>query len=826
MIGVGVSLTSARLVSASIPAGGVSGPTPTPSSGLYPDIPAVDLATAGGSLMYPEGNNGSGAARAGLQGYKALLSQSIAGLYFAGGTVQQVYMAVVRLPKDKRYANAAYGIMGKAGTSGQRFWLRYNGAASSANANRFQFFFAGNGGASLSLASAPWTEDEALVVVWCNGANVWQIDWYSLKDGTRNPGSPVTAATAGFTGAGVMNIGANGEATSFTANGGGVMWPGSLAMVGHFSSSTAPPSSDPAFWAQVALGQNLKDGTLAPAAGKFVRLFDGTAASLARDVYWTGDTTAATQVVGSTTTGVPGSTFRPGTTFRRQSPGQYLLLDSLSGGQVYGLMRNQTEREVPFSGVAAGFAGPVELRVYEAETGRVVRDWTEVATPSDGLWSGTLTLPESTEGWLQVEARAQTQPTLTARRADPFGVGYKFMIMGQSQTQIGMFGGPALQPITAPMSASYADLVITGVRATDGTAARWPVMARVGMAQGTDGIVSFVNQFRRFKPKTPVMIYDDAVNGSSMRTLLEGGAGITDRAWEDITDKLALYGNDVTAVIWNWLMNEGSSSGGDVAPLMSAMFLPANQNDMAHSLAKDLTPGWTLGVLAGDRESYITGREGMRRARQQFAYDNGFALGPPVSDYRIEDGGGPHPIAQNTLPGQAGYGPAASLPYGPARFGQRMAVTALRALGADMSQNPYYANARYADASRSKILVDAIAVNGGAISSPAPTALRSWYVKEPADSDYVTTLAKGATAVLNGTTVEITRATGSWPIGTKIMRMDDSEKRAAGDGAAEDAIHAGGLYESWPLDPLGFGFPVVGRRDGAGQWWSLFEATP
>lgn len=827
MIGTSISPGNLLLASAGPPAGGgeEGGGTPgTPSPGLYPDVPAVSLTSSGGSLMFPEGNGSAATARAGLEGYKALLSQSVAGLYFQPGTAYQAYMAVVRLPKDKRYGNTLFGIMGKSGTGGKKFWLRYNGGATPSNPNRFQFYFAGNGGASVSLASAEWTEDEALVVVTCNAANQWQIDWYSLKDGTRFAGTPVTAATTGFTADGVINIGGTGEATAFTVNGEGARWPGSIEQVGYFANAGAAALVDPALWSAVALGRDLRDGAVLPLAGKFVRRFDGSAASLIRDDYWTGDATAATAIVGSTTAGVPGSTVLPGTTFRRQSQTQYLLFDGLSGGQVYGLAKGQTERAVPFSGTAAGFSGPVEIRVYEAETGRVVRDWTEVATPSGGVWSGSLTLPESTGGWLFAEARAKDRPALVAHRRDPFGVGWKFMVMGQSQTQIGMFGGPAQQPITEPMSASYADLRVTGVRATNGAAARWPVMGRIGMAYATDGTVTFLNQFRRFKPKVPVMIYDDAVNGTSMRTLLEGGVHTEDRQWADITDKLALYGNDVTAVIWNWLMNEGASSGSDVAPLMSAMFLPASQNDMAHSLVKELAPGWTLGVLGGDRESYITGREGMRRERARFAQDNGFALGPVVSDYRIEDGGGPHPIAQDSLPGQAGYGPTAALPHGPARFGQRMAVTALRAIGLDASQNPYYANARLSP-DRTTILIDAVAVNGGTISSPAPTALRSWYVKEPADGDYATTLAKGARAILNGTTVEITRATGSWPAGTRIMRMDDSEKRAAGDGAAEDAIHAGGIYESWPLDPLGFGFPVVGRRDAEGKWWPLFEAT-
>ena len=159
---------------------------------------------------------------------------------------------------------------------------------------------------------------------------------------------------------------------------------------------------------------------------------------------------------------------------------------------------------------------------------------------------------------------------------------------------------------------------------------------------------------------------------------------------------------------------------------------------------------------------------------------------------------------------------------------QRMGVMALQTVGAlsDVTVHPYYANPRFS-ADRRKILIDVMAVNGGRIYSPAPAALRSWYVKEESDPSFVSTVEKGAQAVLNTSVsppqVEITRASGSWGPGVIVQRMDDGEKRADNDGTAEDAIHAGGIYESWSQDPFGFGFPVVGMKDGKGRWRPLFE---
>ena len=100
-------------------------------------------------------------------------------------------------------------------------------------------------------------------------------------------------------------------------------------------------------------------------------------------------------------------------------------------------------------------------------------------------------------------------------------------------------------------------------------------------------------------------------------------------------------------------------------------------------------------------------------------------------------------------------------------------------------------------------------------------------MKEESDPSFVSTVEKGAQAVLNTSVsppqVEITRASGSWGPGVIVQRMDDGEKRADNDGTAEDAIHSGGIYEDWAQDPLGFGFPVVGMRDENGLWRNLFE---
>ena len=830
MIHIGTSLT--RLIGAG--RGGRS-VTPPAEPEFYPDVPPVPLAAAGGSLKFPEGNWNMHAGRAGLTGWKGLLHQGWSEVFTGSGTPSALF-AMVRLPVDKRDGPYTKAILGREGSGGNRIRLAYGNPnnSSSASRNRFQGYQYGAGGASVNLRSAPWTEDAALVVFWHDGTDRWGVDWYSLLDGTHHAGevssltgvNPSGAALSGFTVGGAQNMTAFATDTNPLVE---ELWDGEIALVGYLNGTVAP-----AEWAALARGARPQDVLPVPAV-RWIRELDGTAASLAAPAWATADRTRPAVPVADASPSAGGTMLLPGSTLRPQSATRFVTFDQRSAGMVFGLKPGETVASVPFAGRASG---PVEIRVFEAETGRIVRDWVPMplpAAPETGVWSGRVSLPESASGWLFADARLVGAPEVVAHARSEFGVGYKFMIMGQSQTampMVNMTTRLALEP-GAAMSGSVATLVNLGLRRILGAEARRPVMGRIGTGVGyapSDGFVTFLNQFRRLKPKTPVMILNEAVSGTSMRALLAGEVDTaTDRQWADITDKLDLWGRDVTAVLWNWLMNEGAMNGKNVAPLMSAMFLPGHAGDMAHSLVQDLEPGWTLGVLGGDRESRIIGREGMRAARTAFAHDNGFTLGPVVSDYRIENAGGPHPGKQFTNPGILGYTPPETFDHGIPRFMQRMGVMALQTIGglSDVEVHPCYANPRFS-ADRRKILIDVVAVNGGRIYSPAPTALRSWYVKEEGDLSFVSTGEKGAQAVLNTSVsppqVEITRASGTWAPGVVVQRMDDGEKRADNDGAAEDTIHAGGLYEAWAQDPLGFGFPVVGMRDDSGLWRNLFES--
>ncbi|OWJ84087.1 hypothetical protein CDV52_09385 [Haematobacter missouriensis] len=801
------------------------------AAGLSPvTAGTVDLALPGGSLRLPEGNNGSAVTRPGLSAWKGALAQPRAGLTLAAGSVPQASFAIVRLPVEKRFQGGPgagiFGTSGK-GAGAWRMSYGYPGTAAVFNPGRFSFIQRGDAGDIAEPLSAPWTEDEALVVAWTAGNGQWQIDWYSLADGSRHAGQPVAANTGESRAGGLFNIGSTGSFADYTANGDNgsgrdlrLPWPGQIETIGYVAGTAASPAD----WAAIARGAAVRD--VIPVADlRFLRAFDGTEASFAPPAWATADRTAPARPVGSRTKGVPPATLLPGTTFRRQSATAYALLRMPSSGMVFGLMKGETSRSVPFHGLSSG---PVELRVFEAETGRIVQDWTRMSHYAEGAWSGALTLPESTDGWLFADVRLASDPAVVGHWRNEFGVGWKFQLVGQSNVNTAMMAGHAGVAIIEPMGASYVENVIRGQRETEGAAARYMTMSRIGMAANSDGQIMFVNQIRKYRPKTPIMIYHDAVNGTPMRGFMRGEykkAPRGDRHYTDMTDKYAAYGDDISVQVFQWGLSD-SINVKSIRDLMQAWLYGTGREAIPNLYAPmRALPHTRFALVAMDRGGAVAelrlpnSESRLDYVERQMASDPRLAVSPPVSDYRVDT----DQLAAHAAPGML---------EGGARWAGRAAIGAARALGWDHSQNPYYAHARLS-ADRRTILVDAVAVNGGKIYSPAPDALRGWLVKEPRDENWIASGTNRFTARLQGNVVELTRSEGVWPNNTEVYRRAPSENRAKGDGAAEDALHAGAIYETYDLDAMnglvdghagGTGLPVLGEMV-QGRWRLAFKAT-
>lgn len=764
---------------------------------FYPDVPPVDMEAAAGSVAFPEGNNGPAAATFTTEkGLLAVSRTNIAAL--PASTSPQAIFAVLRLPKGKRAVEATFGIFGQSGSGGNRVALKFGADANGLSAERGKFrgYFQGNTGSTVNIQSAEWTEDACLLVFHCDGANNWAVDWYSLETGQRFAG-PISTISAGnnfLNGGPSTTLAIGGNTTSagpFTSNGGGFQWPGEIEALG-----IAFAAVTPAQWASIALGADIVD-TIGGANLRFLRDFDGSPASYARLPEATGDTSSDVYAFGGTEPSVPASKIMRGSHIRRQDPTAWLTMQGLTHGHLYGLRFGEVDRDVPFSGRSGSAleGQPVEIRVIEAETGLVVRDWTVVGTASNGAWSGTLLLPRTPVWWV---AQARCGGVLCDRR-DEFGVGYKVMGLGQSQFRIARQGNPVTSGV--PLSHPNTMTFVTNYFYSDRPAM---MIERNRMTNSdTTGLRAFVNQWRQFDD-TLIMYIDETVAGTSSQQLIDDSQG--QRSWADLQAKLDAVGNDVSLILINWGTAE-AETGVDAAVMADrwdAMFFGEGPLVQDHSMQAALQPGWVIAVspLTRHTTNYGTAIGNIRRYQVDWAHARGVAVGPPVSDLRIEAAGGPHQIGDDV--------------NGNRVMMARLALAGLKALGLADFQQPHFTTVSRAGA---VITVSVALPNGGSLFSRSPSALRSFTVNGS---------TSGFTAAVAGNTVTLTKTTGVWSAGDVVAYSSNLQDRAGGDSAAEAAIMETALYETWADDVVtGWGLPVLGGLDGSGNWvpdWSAVAA--
>lgn len=766
--------------------------TVTEEDEYYPDVPPVDMTAAAGSLAFPEGNNGPNAAVHTTE--KALYSVPRTGIFaLPASTSPQALFAVVRLPKGKRAPEATFGIFGHSGTGGNRLSLRFgaDGNGSPGERGKFRGVAQGNTGSLVNIQSQSWTEDAALVVLQCDGANNWQLDWYSLETGARFAGPPSTVSTGtnNLNGGTALAIGGNTTgAGPWTANGGGFQWPGEIEAIGIALAAVTPEQ-----WSAIALGADIV-GTIGGANLRFLRDLDGSPASYSRLAGATGDTSSDVYPWGGTEPSVPASKVMRGSHLRRQSAATWLTMKGLTHGWIYGLPVGEVERPVPFSGAAGGLNGQtVEVRIIEAETGVVVKDWTAVSAVSDGVWSGSLVLPKTSEWWV---AQARCGGVVCDRR-DEFGVGYKIVLLGQSQMRIARQGNPATSgvPLSHPKTMTF----VTNFFYSDRSAL---VFERNMMTVAdTTGLRAFVNQWRAFDD-TLLMLIDEAVAGTSSQELIDDS--LTIRQWSDFQYKLDQAGNDVSCILVNWGTKE-SETGLNyeiMANRWEAMFYGEGPLVQNHSMAEALAPGWTVGVSPLTRHTTVfSGPANVRLWQVQWANTKGLVVGPPISDMRVNPTDTGHQVADDA--------------NGNRLVMARLALAGLKALGVTDYDNPHFTTATRSGA---VITVNVALPNGGSLYSPLPSALRSFRVNGS---------GTGFTAAASGNTVLLTKSSGVWAAGDVVSYESDLASNSSGDATTEAAIVQSALYETFAGDVVcGLGLPVLGSM-AANGWepnWSFIVA--
>ncbi|MGE9290864.1 MAG: hypothetical protein ACQKBT_07730, partial [Puniceicoccales bacterium] len=746
----------------------------------------VDLSSPTGSLRFPEGNNRS----AEHPGIALGLVQPTANLPqpFTNSLGASSFFAIVRLPQAARHTGQTFPVFG----DGTIQVVAYGTQTTDQNLRGKLRFRMGN----RSVMGPVWDEDAALIVAERTVDAQYRIYWYSLIDGTGYTSTSTVSALPTSSWAGdYIRIGGVG---STIPGEGANLWPGEIAAVGIVDGAVSETD-----WQRIALGE---DPLIAVgdsgASLVWYRDLDGTAAGLQPVV--SGDVSSPSEVYLGT--------MEPGTDFVSKSATQCLSLDSVSAagtvqpgpiasGVVVGLVPGETAADVLFEGTAKGYTGTVEIRLIEATSGAVHVDWTPLGSVVGDKFSGVVSVPKCSNGWLVAQVRAGGD---VVNHRDRFAVGYKILQLGQSQTQIYLKSDADVATLD-PAFAQSAAFLSNDTEDLNGD--KVVSIVRIGPNSETDGLASFVNQFRVYDPATPILIVDAAINGTGPDQLMDDD--LTGREWSDLQQKLDAYGADVSVVLMNWA-TQGWGSIGSTAETMEALIYGTGSaaSGIEHNLADVLQPGWVFGLSPATR--YVRnlasygGHAGVRSDQVHFANDYGILVGPPVSDFEIEAAGGPH-----------------QLPGGSVTLGSRLAITAARALGLDTSENAYFAGTAEFNEDRTTITIPVVLPNGGTLSSPAPQAIRSFGVDDGGISGYVTA---GFSAEIAGNTVVLTKDSGSWQPATKVVYYSDLEDRAANNSQAESDILAGALYETWSIDSLGLGMPVLGSRSSE-EWIPSFSAV-
>lgn len=476
---------------------------------------------------------------------------------------------------------------------------------------------------------------------------------------------------------------------------------------------------------------------------------------------------------------------------------------SMVDGLVIGLLPNGTSADVEFKGTTDA-ADSVQIQIKRQSDDSIVQAWTTVATPpGSGSWSGTTSLPKADEWWY-AEVRPLGNPSAVVTLSEKFAVGWKVMLLGQSQMVIMTGSNGNYTADTGNYdTASFFAWQDWNFNDTSPSAES---LVLLNASNGSDGLRAFVDQVRVFD-SAPVMLVREAVSGTSILDLTDDG--FVTRAWSDLTDKTAKYGGDFTAVVVNWTTaNASPLEGNEGVDIMQGINTWESEHSATpdHDLVDILQAGYAYVVSPGTRHSN-TSTNTYRDEEVARAVELSYSVGPPVSDYQIAAGDSAHPPTDR---------------QSNVRIGQRMAVGFTRAAGIDASSNPALDTAeRSLDGTQ--IIVSFVLPNGGNLYSPAPTALTAWQVSENSGSTFSAT---GFSAAISGNTAVFTIDSGTWATAASLQI-----KKSANMGPTvtvvtveEDALMAGELYETWSDDVLGLGMPIHGVISG-GDWIMPSSAT-
>ncbi len=785
----------------------------------------LDTTTLAGSLQFPSGNGRAGSHDLGQMGAiwqpSEVITLTLTGVVFYAELGLDLHKRICR-SVDFAYADH-FEIMGNGWGPGQTFGVRLRDANAATNPGCFEIRYLGGGGATVSMVTPEWTEQECALfvrVVRSGSSKIWEFGWIG-RDGTvHSTTETVNSVSISEPVGGGYGIGAIlSSGAAITADGGeagaGLRWPGRIGRImrtGYDGSDTS--NTDPTTVADL-VGLFVDGDAVADLAAvgngnlRYYRDF-GIGLDAPFD-YQTG----AAQLNDTGTTYVSGADqTRRGTPF-----GTSLRITSPTvDGTFCAVLPSQSTAPLEVTVDAEGHEGEtVQLRAFYPD-GTWATEYVDLGVVTDGVASGTITLPLSRGGGYFLQARL-SEGAASVTSFDRVYVGYAIGLLGQSQCDNAMAGG--LQGYTEVLNTAGNAVFVTNDWQDDdnATPSVYPGAQQANRIGVVDDywtnhgpIRAFANQMAQFTD-APICLVDLSVKETGRALLYADdgtntAAGTGSRSWQQLRDKIDLMGGRLSAVVDQWVTSDAVRT--HYADMIEELYRGGTSLAGNNSLTDILESGfayaynpptrhvWT-GATDGSDNLYINNPNARRAEGVARAQSLGLTVGPPSCDYQIETGAGPHADSTSVM--------------GSPLLMVRVAIGAARALGLDGSQNPYWSTDLVRVGNR--ITITPVLPNGGTLTSPAPAALRSWKV----DGSY-----EGFTATLTEGAVVLTKDSGDWSSGEVVELNPNGQGRAAGDATDETAIVDGVCYESWTRDILGRGLPVTGGVTD-GRWHPDFTAT-
>lgn len=506
-----------------------------------------------------------------------------------------------------------------------------------------------------------------------------------------------------------------------------------------------------------------------------------------------------------TTASVPvGTGFFAANTARRQSLTKYLRPTmTWRRGEIFGIKPGASTRTITVTAEASAGVAP-EFRIVLWD-GRVVCDWTAMASAGGGNWTGSAALGWFAD-WAVVEYRdalAPTDPLTRALWTDYFAIGPIFAFYGQSELANNWNNnvGAGLALDTAARGR------VTWANANTALGYTEYVVLTPTTRSAADGVYSTVNQWIAMGGG-PCVIAMDAVGATPNAESLGGTWGT--RPYQNYLNTVALIGNQHVTILYSWGVHDAGNQQTWGTSFWDAVFYGTGpavgaSGSMPAGLATKnfstlfASPSFIFSPLGRKRSGnaaplttpqFVQYAQN-RRSGATWAAANGFVVGPYAGDTKLAD-------QFHQLDGS---------PNGDRLYGARLAQACGRAFNLWPAADPTVASVTLTAANVYTVTFNR--PSGGALYSPAPTALTGWMVNGS---------IAGFTAALVGNAVTLTKSSGNWTGAETVTYEGDAPRdtgyvnrgvNAAADDALQDPQIAGVLYETYAGDILGLGKPVV-----------------